>query len=94
MSGSIGARELRQNLSAVLKRVQEGERLVVTSRNRPVAELVPLTGQRRTLARLIEEGRATPAADPGGLADIEPIELDGLPPDALTRALDYVRGED
>lgn len=94
MSGSIGARELRQNLSAVLKRVENGERLVITSRNRPVAELGPLTGRPRTLARLIEEGRATPPLEPGGLADLNPVELDDLPPNALSRALDYVRGED
>lgn len=91
MSGSIGARELRQNLSNVLKRVENGERLVITSRNRPVAELGPLGGQPRTLTRLIEEGRATPPLEPGGISDIEPIR-DDLPPDALSRALDYVRG--
>lgn len=33
--------ELRQNLSRYLRRVERGERLVVTDRNRPVAELGP-----------------------------------------------------
>jgi len=93
MSASIGARELRQNLSAVLKRVERGERLIVTSRNRPVAEIGPLRNRpMRTLAALIEAGLATPPEDPGTL-EFKPVRLGG-DPYALTRALDYVRGED
>jgi prevent-host-death family protein len=38
----IPARELRNDVSAVLRRVERGERLRVTVRGRPVAELVPL----------------------------------------------------
>ena len=41
MSDSVGIAELRQNLSRYLRRVQRGERLLVTDRNRPVAELGP-----------------------------------------------------
>ena len=39
----IPARELRNNVSAVLRRVEQGERLRVTVSGRPVAELVPLS---------------------------------------------------
>jgi prevent-host-death family protein len=42
MSGTVGVRELRQNLSVYLRRVKAGERLVVTEHNVPVADLVPL----------------------------------------------------
>jgi prevent-host-death family protein len=38
----VPARELRNDVSAVLRRVEAGERLRVTISGRPVAELVPL----------------------------------------------------
>ena len=38
----IPARELRNDVSRVLRRVEAGERLRVTVSGRPVAELVPL----------------------------------------------------
>lgn len=38
----IPARDLRNDVSAVLRRVEAGERLRVTVSGRPVAELVPL----------------------------------------------------
>ena len=38
----VPARELRNDVSAVLRRVEAGERLRVTVSGRPVAELVPL----------------------------------------------------
>jgi prevent-host-death family protein len=91
MSAHVGARELRQNLSEVLKRVQNGERLIVTSHNRPVAELAPLSGRTRTLAQLIAEGKATPAEKP---LEFNPVKLEDADPYAATKALEYVRGED
>lgn len=56
----VGVRELRQNASALLRRVQAGETLEVTDRGRPVARLVPvkLMGP---MDQLIAEGRATAA---------------------------------
>ena len=41
MDRTVGVAELRQNLSRYLRRVEAGERLLVTDRNRPVAELGP-----------------------------------------------------
>lgn len=38
----VPVRQLRNDVSAVLRRVEAGERLRVTVRGRPVAELVPL----------------------------------------------------
>lgn len=46
MSDEISVRELRNNVSAVLRRVEAGERLRVTVNRRPVAELVPLSQRR------------------------------------------------
>jgi prevent-host-death family protein len=86
---TVGVAELRQNLSRYLRRVQRGERLVVTERNRPVAELGPPPATGAALDRLIAEGRVSRPARRGLPA---PLELAG-DPDALTRALHEIRGE-
>lgn len=86
---TVGVAELRQNLSRYLERVQRGERLVVTDRNRPVAELGPPQSTGAALDRLIAEGRVT-RPQRRGLP--EPLELGG-DAEALSRALDEVRGE-
>ena len=39
----IGAFEARTHLPRLLKRVQAGERFVITRHNRPVAELIPFS---------------------------------------------------
>jgi prevent-host-death family protein len=85
---TVGIRELRQNLSAVLKRVQAGERLVVTDRNKPVALLGPVPED--PLERAIAEGRIIPAKRPLDLSKIPRIKLeDGM---TTEQAIDYVRG--
>jgi len=60
MKNTVGVGELRQNLSRYLRRVERGERLVVTDRNRPVAELGPPASTGAELDRLIVEGRVSP----------------------------------
>lgn len=89
MSRTVGVAELRQNLSRYLREVERGERLLVTDRNRPVAELGPPATSGADLDRLIAEGRVTRPIR-RGLP--EPLQLDG-DPRALSRALDEVRGE-
>lgn len=86
---TVGIAELRQNLSEYLRRVERGERLVVTDRNRPVAELGPPPTTGEALDRLIAEGRVSRPLR-RGLP--EPFELDG---DArvLSAALDEIRGD-
>jgi prevent-host-death family protein len=86
---TVGVAELRQNLSRYLRRVERGERLVVTDRNRPVAELGPPPASGAGLDRLIAEGRV---ARPRRRGLPEPLELGG-DPHALSRALDEIRGE-
>ncbi len=49
---SVGVRELRQNLSVYLRRVEAGEKLRVTDRGRIVAALVPLRENESFLDRL------------------------------------------
>lgn len=89
MSATVGVAELRQNLSRYLKRVGHGERLLVTDRNRPVAELGPPPATGGALDRLIAEGRVARPLRRGLPA---PLRLGG-DSYALTRALDEVRGD-
>jgi len=60
----VGVRELRQNLSKYLRRVERGERLEVTEHGRPVAVLGPLGEADSPMERLIAAGRASaPSVD-------------------------------
>jgi prevent-host-death family protein len=86
---TVGVAELRQNLSKYLRLVGRGERLVVTDRNRPVAELGPPPATGEALDRLIAEGRV---ARPRRRGLPEPLELAG-DPHALSHALDEIRGD-
>ena len=92
MSAEIGVRELRQNLSGALRRVKEGERLIVTERNRPVAQLTPLPEAQGPIERLVAQGKVRPPADPGPLP-MSPLPPDAADPFSLSRALEEVRGE-
>jgi len=66
----IGVRELRQNASAVLRRVRGGESVEVTARGRPVALLVPVPEPDDVIDRLVSQGRARPAK--GNLSELPP----------------------
>jgi prevent-host-death family protein len=79
----IPARDLRNDVSAVLRRVEKGERLRVTVSGRPVAELVPLTARPRSMSweAFFEDGERW-RADPGlarDLADLLPETTDDDP---------------
>lgn len=87
---TVGVAELRQNLSVYLRRVAAGERLIVTDRNRPVAELGPVRQRASALDRLVAEGRAIPPRRPAGA--FQPLRTPGSPT-ALSDALQWVRGE-
>jgi prevent-host-death family protein len=89
MSTTVGVAELRQNLSRYLRRVENGERLLVTDRNRVVAELGPAPSTGEALDRLIAAGRL---ARPVRRGPPPPLRMDG-DPHALSRALDEIRGE-
>ncbi|HVP75600.1 MAG TPA: type II toxin-antitoxin system prevent-host-death family antitoxin [Gaiellaceae bacterium] len=89
MTSTVGIAELRRNLSRYLRRVERGERLLVTDRNRPVAELGPPSTSGAALDRLIADGRV---ARPARRGIPEPLGHDG-DPHTLSRALDEIRGE-
>jgi prevent-host-death family protein len=67
----VGIRELRQNLSKYLRKVERGRTLRVLERGRPVAVLAPLAEESPSLDRLIREGKAIPAR--GDLAAVSPL---------------------
>lgn len=84
----IGVRELRQNASRYLARVEAGEELSVTMRGRLVARLVPVTATDRTRDGLIANGSLKPARRRGGLAS---IDTGSLPRRNLSAVLADVR---
>jgi prevent-host-death family protein len=66
VADTIPLRELRNQTSRVLRRVESGERITVTVDGRPVADLVPHTGRRtfvarQDLARLLQAREPTPS---------------------------------
>ena len=79
----IPARDLRNDVSAVLRRVEAGERLRVTVSGRPVAELVPLPKRPRSIPwEAFIQGSERWQADSGltkELADLLPGTTDDLP---------------
>lgn len=79
----VAARELRNDVSGVLRRVEAGERLRVTVSGRPVAELLPLPSREQTMSwqqftRHLQGGQAD-AELAAELADLLPDSTDEVP---------------
>lgn len=69
----VGIRDLKQNASAVVRRVAAGETMEITDRGRPVARIVPLRFG-STADQLIAEGRmTTPVRRPVEYAPLPPV---------------------
>ena len=68
----VAARELRNRTADVLRRVEAGEQVTITSRGRPVAELTPVRAARRRPITRAELARrlARAQADPGLREDL------------------------
>ncbi len=75
---SVGIRELRDNVSAVIRRVAGGESIDVTDHGHPVARLIPARPG-TVVEQLLAEGRAMPAEvdlldyDPPAIEPGEPL---------------------
>lgn len=95
---TAGIRELKDNLSEYVRRVEGGERVAVTAHGRVVAMLVPADAAARgrrlsKLERMIADGRARPAVEaPGDLFDGWPIA--SLPKGTAAALIDADREED
>ena len=84
---TIGVRELRQNASRYLRKVEQGEIFEVTDHGRPVARLVPIKAKDR-LEELISQGRLVPPNNEGDLLDedaVPPLPGRPLPSELLAQ---------
>ena len=72
MQTEVGIRELKQKLSAYMRRVRAGETITITDRGTPVGRIVPIaqTTQAR-LESLVEAGLIE--RNEGQLRDMEPV---------------------
>lgn len=91
----VGIRELKDSLSRYIRRVEDGERVVVTAHGRIVAELVlpaaDRQGRTSQFDRLIASGVITPPDEAG-----EPLENCSdirLPPGTASALIDWDRDE-
>jgi len=71
MATSMGIRQLRDSLTATIRRVQRGETIEVTHHGSPVAVLSPVSGDR--IQRLVAAGDVTPATPLDGRLDRFPV---------------------
>ncbi|QPZ38682.1 type II toxin-antitoxin system Phd/YefM family antitoxin [Paramicrobacterium chengjingii] len=71
--GSVTRTELNQQTARVLARVAAGERVTITDRGRPIAELTP--ARESGWDALIAAGKVRTATRSGSLT-FEPIDLD------------------
>lgn len=76
MGDSVTVSELNRQTAKVLEVVKDGHSLIVTEHGRPIARITPakqLTGS-PLLDRLITQGRAIPAANPGPIPPTPPLD--------------------
>jgi prevent-host-death family protein len=90
-----GIRELKDNLSRYIRRIEAGERIVVTAHGRIVAELVPpAAGRHGRISQfdlLVASGVITPPVEHGDpLEDCPEIRL---PPGTAAALIDSDRGD-
>ena len=83
MPVEVGIRELRADLSRWVKRVREGEEVLVTNRGKPVARITAVDA-RSKLDELIAAGLVTPAKRRTRWLP-EPIKAKGTVSDLIER---------
>ena len=94
---STGIRELKDNLSRFIRRIEAGERIVITAHGRVVAELVPPGTKRKggggpsRFDELTAAGVIRPPLEAGDPTEDWP-EI-RLPPGSAAELIDEDRGE-
>lgn len=89
---TITVRELSQDTSGTIHRVEVGEEIHVTKNGRLVAIIVPASDEQRRRAALISAGLVETPGSPGGLTDLEPLPASADMP-ALSELLAEMREE-
>lgn len=85
-------RELSQDTSGAIHRVEVGEEIQVTKNGRLVAIIVPVGEEQRQRAALVAAGLAETAGVAGGLLDLEPLPAPTEGP-SLSELLSQMRDE-
>lgn len=93
---STGIRELKDNLSRYIRRIEAGERIAITAHGRVVAELVPpgattRAGHRSRFDELVAAGVIRPPLEAGDPTEDWPDIR--LPPGTARALIDSDRGE-
>jgi prevent-host-death family protein len=81
-------RELRQHASRYLDEVAAGESIEITDRGRPVARLVPITGD--PWEDLVSAGEVVEAARPMNMDNIKPAAY----PHSASETLERLRNDE
>lgn len=84
----VGIRALKQNASEVLEMVKQGNRVIVTDRGNPVAQITPY--QKSKFDEMVDAGLIIPASGPL-LVPAAPQYIPGLP--SIQEMLDEQRAE-
>ncbi|HET9784217.1 MAG TPA: type II toxin-antitoxin system prevent-host-death family antitoxin [Terriglobales bacterium] len=79
---TVGVGELKNALSAFVRRAEAGEMITITVQGRPVAQLVPM------------EERVRPPLEKGPLTEDWPTLRDPFPPGTAAQWVDEDRGDD
>ena len=77
---TVGVRELKNRLSALLRRAAQGERITITDRGRPVAVLAPVDAkpEDEAIAAMVRDGLASwGGGTPKGTR--KPVKIRGRP---------------
>ena len=92
---STGIRELKDNLSRYIRRIEAGERIVITAHGRVVAELVQPGATAKSTSRrfdeLVASGVIRPPLEAGDPTEAWPDI--GLPAGTAAELIDAERGE-
>ena len=90
-----GIRDLKDNLSRYIRRIEDGERVIITAHGRVVAELVPPAADRNRgtsrFERMIAAGVITPPVEDGD--PLENCPTISLPAGTATALIKQDRGE-
>jgi prevent-host-death family protein len=75
----VTIRQLRNDVSRIVRRAQSGERLIITSNGVAVAEIRPLEegSTERTIQQLIAEGKLIAPTRTGKPPRASPMKVDG-----------------